>query len=135
LTTKRLDGRNADGPFSEWTTDLPEGVIGGPEALWGVIWCADPSCRRHIIVGLVYNSVMENGGFFSQEFTAAIVSAGACARRETLEAGVPVFYLDWKRNLDIMEQPDGRKFEVCFVAGAPREANYRVIRELEDTAA
>jgi len=34
-----------------------------------------------------------------------------------------------------MEQPDGRKFEVCFIAGAPRETNYRVIRELEGTAA
>lgn len=93
------------------------------------------STGRHIIVGLVYNSIMENSGFFSQEFTAAIVSAGARARLETLEAGVPVFYRDWKRNLDIMEQPDGRKFEVCFIAGAPRETNYRVIRELEGTAA
>ncbi len=34
-----------------------------------------------------------------------------------------------------MELPDGRKFEVCFIVGAPRESNYRVIRELEDTAA
>ena len=93
------------------------------------------AAARHIIIGLVYNSVMENSGFFSQEFTAAIVSAGARARLETLEAGVPVFYRDWKRNLDVMEQPDGRKFEVCFIAGAPREANYRVIRDLEGTAA
>jgi hypothetical protein len=34
-----------------------------------------------------------------------------------------------------MEQPDGRKFEVCFIAGAPRESNYKVIRELDPTAA
>jgi len=33
-----------------------------------------------------------------------------------------------------MEQPDGRKFEVCFIAGAPRESNYRVIRQLEEPA-
>jgi hypothetical protein len=78
---------------------------------------------------------MENGGFFPQEFTAAIISAGARARLETLEAGVPVFYRDWKLHLDVMEQPDGRKFEVCFIAGAPREVNYRVIRELDGTAA
>lgn len=38
-------------------------------------------------------------------------------------------------NLDVMEQPDGRKFEVRFIAGAPRESNYRVIRELDRTAA
>jgi hypothetical protein len=80
---------------------------------------------------LVYNSVVENSGFFSREFTAAIVSAGTRARRETLAAGVPVFYRVWKNNLDIME----RKFEVCFIAGAPRESNYRVIRELRDLAA
>ena len=36
----------------------------------------------------------ENSGFFSQEFTAAIVSAGARARVETFEAAVPVFYRD-----------------------------------------
>jgi hypothetical protein len=93
------------------------------------------SAGRHIIVGLVYNSIMENSGFFSQEFTAAIVSAGARACLETLEASVPVFYRDWKTNLDIMEQSDGRKFEVSFIAGASRETNYRVSRELEGTAA
>jgi hypothetical protein len=78
---------------------------------------------------------MENGEFFQEAFSAAVVSAGARARLETLQAGVPVFYRDWKRNLDVMEQPDGRKFEVCFIAGAPRESNYRVIRELDETAA
>jgi len=60
---------------------------------------------------------------------------GARARLETLKAGVPVFYRDWKQNLDVMEQPDGRKFEVYFISGAPRESNYRVIRELDETAA
>jgi hypothetical protein len=74
---------------------------------------------------------MKNGGFFQKSFSAAIVSAGARARLETLRAGVPVFYRDWKQNIDVMEQPDGRKFEVCFIAGAPRESNYRVIRELD----
>ena len=78
---------------------------------------------------------MENGEFFHEEFTAAIISAGARARLETLKAGVPVFYRDWKQNLDVMEQPDGRKFEVYFISGAPRESNYRVIRELDETVA
>ena len=78
---------------------------------------------------------MENGEFFQEAFSAAIISAGARARLETLKAGVPVFYWDWKQNLDVMEQPDGRKFEVCFIVGAPRETNYRVIRELEGAAA
>ena len=78
---------------------------------------------------------MDNGGFFTQEFIAAIIAAGGRARLETLKAGVPVFYWDWKSNLDVMEQPDGRKFEVCFIPGAPRETNYRVIRELDATEA
>jgi hypothetical protein len=85
--------------------------------------------------GRIYNRDMENGEFFSDGFSAAIVSAGSRARLETLKAGVPVFYRDWKQNLDVMEQPDGRRFEVCFIAGAPRESNYRVIRELDQTAA
>jgi hypothetical protein len=78
---------------------------------------------------------MENGDFFQEAFRTAVVLAGASARLETLKAGVPVFYRDWKQNLDVMEQPDGRTFEVCFIDGAPRESNYRVIRELDETAA
>jgi hypothetical protein len=78
---------------------------------------------------------MEDGEFFGESFSAAIISAGARARLDTLKAGIPVFYRDWKQNLDVMELPDGRKFEVTFVDGAPRESNYRVIRQLDDTAA
>jgi hypothetical protein len=78
---------------------------------------------------------MENGEFFTEEFTAAVIAAGARARLETLRAGVPAFYWDSERSLDVMEQTDGRKFEVAFIAGAPRERNYRVIRELDGAAA
>ena len=85
--------------------------------------------------GAIYNRDMENGEFFQEGFTAAVVSAGARARLETLKAGVPVFYRDSRLNLDVMEQPNGRKFEIRFLAGATREGNYRVIRELNETAA
>ena len=77
---------------------------------------------------------METSPFLREEFTSAIILAGARARLETLKAGVAVFYRDWDRSLDVMEQPDGRKFEVCFIAGAPRESNYSVIRQLEEPA-
>jgi hypothetical protein len=73
--------------------------------------------------------------FFPDRFSAAIVAAGSRARLETLKAGLAFFCRNWKQNLDVMEQPDGRKFEVCFIAGAPRESNYKVIRELDPTAA
>ena len=78
---------------------------------------------------------MVSGDFFDDEFIAAIRSAGARARIETLAAGVPVFYRDSRRNLDIMEQPGGRKYEIRFLSGAPRDRNYIVLRELDETAA
>lgn len=78
---------------------------------------------------------MDDGSYFTPEFINAIIAAGARPRLEMLKAGIPVFYLDWERNLDIMEQPDGRKFEICVIPGAPRETNYRVIRELDAAAA
>ena len=48
--------------------------------------------------------------FFDDEFKIAVQRAGARARIETLEAGVPVFYRDVQRNLDVMEYPSGLKF-------------------------
>jgi len=78
---------------------------------------------------------MEGRDFFQADFTAAIVSAGARARMQTLKAGVPVFYWDSRRNLDIIERPDGRKYEIRFLAGAPGDRNYEVVRDLDETAA
>jgi len=69
--------------------------------------------------------------YFQEDFIAEVIAAGARARIETLEAGVPVFYLDRARNLDILEQPDGRTYEIRFIAGAPRGKNYEVIREVD----
>jgi hypothetical protein len=63
--------------------------------------------------------------------------AGACdrARRETLAAGVPVFYLDKETGMEIMEQPDGRRFEIRYIPGAPGYHNYEVLREVAPAAA
>lgn len=77
---------------------------------------------------------MESGEFFNDQFKAAVRLAGAQARIETLRAGVPVFYRDIGRNLDILEQPNGQKFEIRFLPGAPGDRNYEVIRELDKTA-
>ncbi len=78
---------------------------------------------------------MGSAQFFDEEFKAAIRLAGARARLETLQAGVPVFYRDTRRNLDIMEHPSGRKYEIRFLDGAPGDRNYEVLRELDETAA
>jgi hypothetical protein len=72
--------------------------------------------------------------FFDDEFKIAVQRAGARARIETLEAGVPVFYRDVQRNLDVMEYPSGLKFEIRFLTGTPDDQNYEVIRKLDDTA-
>jgi len=78
---------------------------------------------------------MTNRDTLGDDFTAAVRTAGARAREETLKAGVPVFYRDSASGLEIMEQPDGRRFEICYLASALRERNYEVLRELGRTAA
>jgi hypothetical protein len=78
---------------------------------------------------------METGEIFSDEFDAAVKSACVRAREETLKAGVPIFYRDAAAGIDVMEQTDGRKFQIRFVAGAPRESNYEVVGEIGRTAA
>ncbi len=77
---------------------------------------------------------MESDQFFDDEFKAAIIRAGARARIETLQAGVPVFYRDTGRNLDLMEHPNGRKFEIRFLDMALGGENYEIVRELDETA-
>jgi hypothetical protein len=78
---------------------------------------------------------MGAGQFFDDKFKTAIRLAGAEARIETLQAGIPVFYRDRTRNLHVMEHPDGRKYEIRFLDGAPGDRNYQVLRELDETAA
>jgi hypothetical protein len=78
---------------------------------------------------------MDDGRFLGDDFTAAVIAAGEYARLETLAAGVPVFYLDRDRNVDIMEQPDGRMFKIRFIPGAPRDRNFEVLREITNAAA
>lgn len=78
---------------------------------------------------------MERLDIFSDAFDAGIKMACSCAREDTLKAGIPVFYLDVETGLDVMEQPDGRRFEIRFIPGEPRDRNFRIVRELARTAA
>jgi hypothetical protein len=75
-----------------------------------------------------------NRDILGDDFTAAVRVAGALAREDTLKAGVPVFYRDSISGIEVMEQPDGLRFEIRFLPGAPRERNYEVLRELGRTA-
>ena len=65
----------------------------------------------------------------TDEFAEEIREAGRKARRESLAAGHPVTFVDSKGR-DVQEMPDGRKFEIRFVPGAPRDAYVEKIREL-----
>lgn len=69
---------------------------------------------------------------FSKEFDDAIIAAVNAAREENLRAGVPVFYID--SGIDIMETPDGRKFEIRFIPHAMDEPNYEIVREIRSAA-
>lgn len=90
----------------------------------------EEDCRR-----VIYHQAMENGQFFDEEFKTAVRLAGAQARFETLQAGIPVFYRDDARNLDVVEYPGGRRFEVRYVDGVEADRNYEVLGELKETAA
>ncbi len=63
------------------------------------------------------------------DLEASIIAATQQARLDTLTAGVPVFYRD-ADGLNIMEEPDGRKFEIRLIPGAPRERIFEIVREL-----
>ena len=60
--------------------------------------------------------------------------AGHQAFLDTLAAGHPVFYID-DQNLNVMELPDGRRFEIRWRPGAPAAENYEIVRELAKRAA
>jgi len=72
--------------------------------------------------------------FASKEFDDAVRAAGRKAFEESLAAGLPVFYLD-DDGLNVMEQPDGRRFEIRWIPGTPSGENYEILREVKQRAA
>ncbi len=77
---------------------------------------------------------MPQAEIFGDTFDADVAAAGARARHETLAAGVPVFYRDSVTGLDLIEYPDGRRFEIRYLPGAPREHSYEVLRQIGKSA-
>lgn len=78
---------------------------------------------------------MERPDIFSDELEAAFKAGAAEAVRESHKAGLPVFYHDYRAGIDVMEQPDGRRFEIRYIPNAPGDQNHEVVRELTRTAA
>jgi hypothetical protein len=66
----------------------------------------------------------------SDEFALQAAAAGNRARLDVLAHGVRVFYLDRRSGLEIMQQPDRRRFEIRFIPNSSGEQNYEVIREI-----
>ena len=72
--------------------------------------------------------------FGSPEFDAAVREATHKAFLDTLAAGLPVAYID-REGLNVLQYPDGRRFEIRWLPGAPSGQNYEIVRELKANAA
>ena len=70
----------------------------------------------------------------SDEFAEVAISAFLAARARALTAGLPVVYED-PSGFPVQEWPDGRRFEIRFCPGAPRDKHIEIIRELPARAA
>ncbi len=66
----------------------------------------------------------------TEDFTHKAEGAWDAAREKALANGIPVLYRDYDTGIQVMEQPDGRLFEIRFNPGAPREHLYDIVREL-----
>jgi hypothetical protein len=69
----------------------------------------------------------------SAQLEEAFRAAGRRAIAEALAAGLPVFHLD-ANGLNVMEHPDGRRFEIRWLPGSASGENFEVIRELKPRA-
>jgi len=71
----------------------------------------------------------------SAEFDNQAAAAWTTAMHDALERGYPVFYRDPETGLQVMQQPDGRCFEIAWIPGAPSGRNYEILREMVSKAA
>ena len=72
--------------------------------------------------------------FGSPQFDEAVRLAGRRAFEETLAGGRPAFCVD-DEGVNAMFLPDGRKFEIRWIPGAPAGENYEIVREVTSHAA
>jgi hypothetical protein len=82
-----------------------------------------------------YNTIVAVSYRIGDEaFDEAVSDSGRRAFEETLADGQPVFYLD-AADLNVMELPGGRRFEIRWLADAVSGDNYEIVRELKTWAA
>ncbi|MGH9621238.1 MAG: hypothetical protein ACRD45_16220 [Bryobacteraceae bacterium] len=78
---------------------------------------------------------MEDRDNFSDALDAAAKMGCARAVEDLLRSGIPVFYRDSETGIEVMEQPDGRRFEIRYISGEPRDRNFKIVREVAKRAA
>jgi hypothetical protein len=83
----------------------------------------------------VYDEAEMSFDILSPEVMQAVIEGGIQARKESLALGLPVFYRDAETDCDMMELPDGRRFQIRLVPGVPRGHEYEIIREVIADAA
>jgi hypothetical protein len=71
----------------------------------------------------------------SKEFAEGVADVTRNARNESLALGLSVFYREAETDRDMMELPDGRRFQIRLIPGASRGTNYEIIREISADAA
>ncbi len=91
-------------------------------------------CKWFGISARLLNWVWRWGDLFSEEDTQLAEAASNRAREESLKQGIAVTYRDHATGLEVLQEPDGRRFEIRFIAGAPRGHNFEVLRELASNA-
>jgi len=72
--------------------------------------------------------------FDSAEFDQAVSAACHDAFQEALSRGLAVFYTG-EDGLNVLERPDGRRFEIRWRQDAPSGENFEIVRELASRAA
>src|SRR5690348_11628343 len=77
-----------------------------------------------------YHGYMSDSGVLGDYFAWTVREACIRAREQTLRSGVPVFYRDPTAGIYVMEYADGRRFEIKFLPGEPRDRNFQVLREI-----
>jgi hypothetical protein len=65
----------------------------------------------------------------SEEFAQRASAAWNGAREQALRNGHYVINED-EDGRYVLEQPDGKRFEIRWIPGAPRGENYEIVREL-----
>jgi hypothetical protein len=91
--------------------------------------------RRRYAMPMRHNGVdMVPLNLLSEEFSQAASAAWNRARQDALKKGQPVFFQS-EDGRYILEQPDGKRYEIRFRPGVPRDENFEIVRELPATAA